>query len=61
MKSSIRAAATPSPAKAVAKLAAVLAFAASTLLTPQPARAGRLGNDIIALFPKKSANSPTPI
>jgi hypothetical protein len=53
MKSSIRAAATTSPAKAVAKLAAALAFAASTLLMPQPARAGRLGNDIIALFPKE--------
>src|SRR5467141_2188335 len=53
MKSSIRAAARPSPATAMVKLAAVLAFAASTLLAPQPARAGRLGNDIIALFPKE--------
>ena len=53
MKSSIRAAAISSPAKAVAKLVAVLAFAASSLLTPQPARASRLGNDIIALFPKE--------
>ena len=53
MRSSIRAAATPSPAKAIAKVAAVFAFTASSLLAPQPARAGRLGNDIIALFPKE--------
>ncbi len=53
MKSSIRADATPWPARASVKLAAMLAFAASTLLAPQPARAGRLGNDIIALFPKE--------
>ncbi len=53
MKSSLRAAATSSRAKAIVKLAAALAFAASTLLAPQPARAGRLGNDIIALFPKE--------
>src|SRR5260370_33061112 len=53
MKSSIRAAARPSSATAMVKLAAVLAFAASTLLAPQPARAGRLGNDIIALCPKE--------
>jgi len=53
MKSSIQAAARPSPATAIVTLAAVLAFAASSLLTPQPARAGRLGNDIIALFPKE--------
>src|SRR5467141_4743318 len=53
MKWSIRAVATPSPAKAIVKLAAVLAFAASTLLAPQPAHANRLGNNIVALFPKE--------
>jgi hypothetical protein len=53
MKSSIRAGAKSSPAKSIVKLAAVLAFAASSLLIPQTARAGRLGNDIIALFPKE--------
>src|ERR1700719_2627940 len=53
MKSSIRAAATSSPATVIAKLAAVLAFAVATLLAPQPARASRLGSDIIALFPKE--------
>ena len=53
MKSSIRAAATPSLAKTAAKLAAVLVFLASALLAPQPARAGSLGNNIIALFPKE--------
>ena len=53
MKSSIRAASTPSPAKTAAMLAAVLVFLASTLLAPQPAHAGSLGNNIIALFPKE--------
>jgi len=53
MKWSIRAVATPSPAKAIVKLAAVLALAASTLLAPQPAHANRLGNNIVALFPKE--------
>jgi hypothetical protein len=53
MKSSIRAGAKSSPAKSLVKLAAALAFAASSLLMPQPANAGRLGNDIIALFPKE--------
>src|SRR5260221_10624580 len=53
MKSSIRAAATSSPATVIAKLAVVLAFAVATLLAPQPARANRLGSDIIALFPKE--------
>jgi hypothetical protein len=54
MRSSNRAPETTSPATAIFKLVAVvLAFAASTLLTPQPARAGQLGNDIIALFPKE--------
>src|ERR1700726_2741803 len=53
MKSFIRAAATFSPATVIAKLAAVLAFAVATMLAPQPARASRLGSDIIALFPKE--------
>jgi hypothetical protein len=53
MKSSVQAAAKFSQPKVIGKLAAVVAFAASTLLAPQPARAGRLGNDIIALFPKE--------
>src|SRR5260221_1559046 len=53
MKSSIRAAAASSPATVIAKLAVVLAFAVATLLAPQPARANRLGSDIIALFPKE--------
>jgi hypothetical protein len=53
MKSSIRAAATSSPATVIAKLAVVLAFAVATLLAPQPARANRLGSDIISLFPKE--------
>jgi hypothetical protein len=52
MKSFIRAA-RPSAITAIVRLAAVLAFAASTLLAPQPARAGRLGNDVIALFPRE--------
>jgi len=53
MKSRIRAAATSTAATAVIKLAAALAFATATLLAPQPARANRLGTDIIALFPKE--------
>src|SRR6202158_22074 len=53
MKSSNQAAATSSPATAIIKLAAVLAFGAAALLAPQPARASRLGTDIIALFPKE--------
>jgi hypothetical protein len=53
MRSFIRADETSSPAMCVAKLVAVLACMASTLLAPQPARAGHLGNDIIALFPKE--------
>src|SRR6202158_1381537 len=52
MKSSNQAAATSSPATAIIKLAAVLAFGAAALLAPQPARAGRLGSDVIALFPE---------
>ena len=53
MRSFVQAAVTLSPAKAIARLAAVLALTTAVLLTPQPARAGRLGNDIIALFPKE--------
>jgi hypothetical protein len=53
MKSPIRAAATTSAVTGIIKLAAVLALAAATLLSPQPGRAQRLGPDIIALFPKE--------
>jgi hypothetical protein len=53
MKSPIQAAATHSAATAISKLAVVLAFGVAALLTPQPARASRLGADIIALFPKE--------
>jgi hypothetical protein len=53
MKFCIRAAILFRPASAFAKVTAVLAFAAATLLAPQPARANRLGADIIALFPKE--------
>jgi hypothetical protein len=52
MKSRIRPGATSTAATAIMKLAAVLAFATATLLAPKPARANRLGTDIIALFPK---------
>jgi hypothetical protein len=52
MKSFNRAA-RPSATTASVRLTAMLAFAASTLLAPQPARASRLGNDVIALFPKE--------
>ena len=52
MKSFNRAA-RPSAATVIVRLAAGLAFAASTLLAPQPACASRLGNDVIALFPKE--------
>jgi hypothetical protein len=38
---------------ALLKIAAVLALTAATLLTPETARANRLGADIIALFPKE--------
>jgi hypothetical protein len=53
MKSAIRAAAAPAPVAGILKLAAVFALVAATLLTPQPARADRLGTDIIALFPRE--------
>src|SRR4029077_4284041 len=52
MKSFNRAA-RPSAATVIVRLAAGLAFAASTLLAPQPACASRLVNDVIALFPKE--------
>ena len=50
LKLPIRVAATST---AITKLATVLALVAATLLAPRPARAGRLGTDIIALFPKE--------
>jgi hypothetical protein len=50
LKLPIRAAATST---AITKLATVLALVTVTLLAPRPARAGRLGTDIIALFPKE--------
>ena len=53
MKLAIRAAAKRVPVARTLKLAAVFALLSSTLLTPQPARADRLGTDIIALFPKE--------
>lgn len=50
----IRAARNSRPAATFFKLTAVLlACTAATLLAPQPARANRLGADIIALFPKE--------
>jgi hypothetical protein len=53
MKFCIRTATISRPAAGFCKLAAALAFTAATLLAPQPARANRLGADIIALFPKE--------
>jgi len=53
MKSPIRAAATFTPSTAILKMAAVFALATTTLFAPQPARANRLGADVIALFPKE--------
>ena len=53
MKFLIRAAIKSSPIKAGAALFAICTFAAATLLAPRPARADRLGADIIALFPKE--------
>jgi hypothetical protein len=54
MKFSLRGATKSRLAAAFFKLAAIgLAFGAVTLLAPQPARANRLGADIIALFPKE--------
>src|SRR6202011_5704177 len=53
MKLAIRTAAAPTPVVTVLRLAAVMVLVASTLSTPPPARAARLGMDIIALFPKE--------
>lgn len=44
---------TLSPRVGMRQLLAVVALAALTLFAPRPARAGRLGADIIALFPKE--------
>ena len=52
MKLAIRAAATRVAVARILKLAAVFALLTAPLLAPQPARADRLGTDIIALFPK---------
>jgi hypothetical protein len=53
MNFGIRAATISKPAAPLIKAAVVLAFSAVALLAPQPARANRLGADIIALFPKE--------
>jgi hypothetical protein len=53
MKLFDRAAGKPSPMRVLAALTAICACAAATLLAPRPARADRLGADIIALFPKE--------
>jgi hypothetical protein len=42
-----------SPKVGMRQLLAVVALASLTLFAPRPARAGRLGADIIALFPKE--------
>jgi hypothetical protein len=44
---------TLSPRVGMRRLLAVVALASLTLFAPRPARAGRLGADIIALFPKE--------
>jgi hypothetical protein len=49
----IRAARICKLAAPIIKVAIVLALGAMALLAPQPARANRLGTDIIALFPKE--------
>ncbi|HUE42569.1 MAG TPA: hypothetical protein VMP12_03345 [Candidatus Sulfotelmatobacter sp.] len=41
------------PRMGIRQLLAVVALASLTLFAPRPARAGRLGADIIALFPKE--------
>src|ERR1700732_5028936 len=53
MKLAIRTAAAPTPVVTVLRLAEVMVLVAATLSTPRPARAARLGMDIIALFPKE--------
>ena len=52
MKLAIQGAATRVPVAGMLKAAGVVALLTTSLLTPQPARADRLGTDIIALFPK---------
>src|ERR1700720_618433 len=49
----IRAPRISKPASPLIKVAVVLIFGAVALFAPQPARANRLGTDIIALFPKE--------
>ena len=39
--------------RAIGKAGAAAMLAAILLAAPQPARAGRLGTDVIALFPKE--------
>jgi hypothetical protein len=53
MKLAIRAAAVPAPVVTVLRIAAVMALVTGILMAPRPARADRLGMDIIALFPKE--------
>jgi hypothetical protein len=53
MKLAIQAAATRVPLVDTLKLTLVFALLISPLLSPQPARADRLGTDVIALFPKE--------
>jgi len=49
----IRAPRISKPASPLIKVVVVLIFGAVVLFAPQPARANRLGTDIIALFPKE--------
>ncbi|HEY2820520.1 MAG TPA: hypothetical protein VGJ06_05710 [Candidatus Acidoferrum sp.] len=44
---------TLGPRMGLRQLLAVVALASLTLFAPRPARAGRLGSDILALFPKE--------
>jgi len=44
---------TLSPRVGMRQLLAVVALASLTLFAPRPARAGQLGSDVIALFPKE--------
>jgi hypothetical protein len=53
MKLTIRATGASLQRSASVKFFAVLAIGAMTLLAPRPTQAGRLGNDIIGLFPKE--------
>jgi hypothetical protein len=52
MKLAIRAATAPAPLAGILKVAVVFTLF-TTLFSPKPARADRLGTDIIALFPKE--------